>query len=91
MSQPKNILTESLTQSDYGEFADPKIPQTNEYIFVNDSIGYTSESEFRIAVKQIMKEELSNLLMDISAFQEIGGSLYYGTKRLVYASDIFLT
>ena len=91
MTTNKNILTEGVTKSDFGEFTDPAVKTLVDYVFVNKDLGYIPEDKLRTIIKQIMKEELSKLLIDMGAFQEIGGSLYYGSKRLVYASDIFLT
>lgn len=88
----ENLLTERKTISDFGPFTDPNIPSKQEtMVFVNEEYGSIKESVLVTVVRNIMKEELSKMLMDMGAFQEKDGSLYYGSKKLVYASDIFLT
>lgn len=87
-----NALTEQKTISDFGPFTDPNIPSIQKnLVFVSDEYGMIEESVLKTIVKTIMKEELSKMLIDMDSFQEIDGSLYYGSKKLVYASDIFLT
>lgn len=85
----ENMLDPKSTISDYGKFADPNIPVVQGNVFVNTEYGMVNESVLRTITRQIMKEELSILLMDMGAFQEKDGHLYYGNKKLVYASDIF--
>lgn len=88
----ENLLTEQKNISDYGPFTDPTIPSKQEnMVFVNEEYGSIAESVLITVVRKLMKEELSTMLMDMGAFQEKNGSLYYGSKKLVYASDIFLT
>jgi len=86
----ENMLNTKSTISDYGKFADPDIPIVQNNVFVQTDYGMITEPVLRTIVRQIMKEELSALLMDMGAFQEKDGHLYYGNKKLVYASDIFL-
>ncbi len=87
-----NALTEQQTISDFGPFPDPNIPSKQKnLVFVNDEYGMVEESVLTTVVKNIIREELSKILMDMGSFQVIEGSLYYGSKKLVYASDIFLT
>ena len=87
----ENKLDTKRSISDFGKFADPDIPVVHDNVFVKNEHGMTNEPVLRTIVRQIMKEELSALLMDMGAFQEKDGHLYYGNKKLVYASDIFLS
>lgn len=87
----ENMLDTKRSISDFGKFADPDIPVVQQNVFVENDYGMINEPVLRTIVRQIMKEELSALLMDMGAFQEKDGHLYYGNKKLVYASDIFLS
>ena len=87
----ENKLDTKRSISDFGKFADPDIPVVHDNVFVRNEYGMINEPVLRTIVRQIMKEELSALLMDMGAFQEKDGYLYYGNKKLVYASDIFLS
>lgn len=87
----ENTLDTKRSIGDFGKFADPDIPVVHNKVFVQKEYGMINEPVLRTIVRQIMKEELSALLMDMGAFQEKDGHLYYGNKKLVYASDIFLS
>ena len=86
-----NMLDPRSTISDYGKFADPNIPVNQENVFVKNDYGVIEVSLLKKIIKEVMQEELSKMLTDMGSFQVKNGQLYYGDKRLVYASEIFIS
>lgn len=87
-----NLLSSKVTIEDFGPFPDPTIPKKQETnVFVSEEYGSVNEATLKTIVKSIMQEELKTMLIDMGGFQEIDGYLYYGSKKLVYASDIFFS
>ena len=64
-STENNALTEQQTISDFGPFTDPNIRSKQKtLVFVNEEYGMVEESVLTKVVKNIIREELSKMLMD---------------------------